>query len=197
MLDKDLMKVIQNRRSIRRFKRKAIRISDLKDIAKAGSYAASAGNRQLWHFIIVSKPEMVTGLFECVDWLKGAGEINASKSPSAYIVVLLNNPNNRWPIISDGAAAIQNMMLMSHTKGIGSCWIGSVKKSRVYKLLKVPERLSIYSILALGYPDENPSVEEVDLGNPEVYVNNIGKVIVQKRVLESVISINKFKNNFL
>jgi len=197
MLDKDLMKIIQNRRSIRRFKRKIIDLKDLRDITKAGSYAASAGNRQLWHFIIVNNAKMVAEIFKCLEWLSGAGIIDESKSPSAYIIVLLKNPNNKWPIISDGAAAIQNMMLMSYAKGIGSCWVGSVKKNRVHELLKIPKHLTIFSTIALGYPDEDPMVEEVDLKEPKVYINTTGKMFIQKRVLESIISINEFKSSLL
>ncbi len=197
MLDKDLMKIIQERRSIRRFKRKTIDLEELRDITRAGSYAASAGNGQLWHFIIVNDPEMVADIFKCLAWLSGAGTIDESKSPSAYIVALLKNPNDKWSIISDGAAAVQNMMLMSHAKGIGSCWVGSVKKSKVHELLKIPKHLTIFSILALGYPDEDPSVEEVDLEEPKVYMDTTGKIFVQKRVLESIISVNEFKSSLL
>ena len=197
MLDKDLMKIIQNRRSIRRFKRKIIDPEDLKDIVKAGSFAASAGNRQLWHFIIVNNDKLVSEIFKCLEWLSGAGTIDASKSPSSYIIVLLKNPNNKWPIISDGAAAIQNMMLMSYAKGIGSCWIGSVRKNRVHELLDIPKHLTIFSILALGYPDEDPIVEEVDLKEPKVYINISGKIMVQKKVQKSIISINEFKSSLL
>lgn len=197
MLDKDLMKIIQNRRSIRRFKKKIINLDDLRDITMAGSYAASAGNRQLWHFIIVNNAKMVAEIFKCLEWLSGAGIIDESKSPSAYIIVLLKNPNNKWTIISDGAAAIQNMMLMSYVKGIGSCWVASVKKNRVYELLKIPKYLTIFSALALGYPDENPMVEEVNLKEPKVYINTSGKILVQKRVLESIISINEFSSSLM
>ncbi len=197
MLDKDLIKIIQNRRSIRRFKRKIIDPKDLKDIVKAGSFAASAGNRQLWHFIIVNNGKLVSEIFKCLEWLSGAGTIDASKSPSSYIIVLLKNPNNKWPIISDGAAAIQNMMLMSYTKGIGSCWIGSVRKNKVHELLDIPKHLTIFSILALGYPDEDPIVEEVDLKEPKVYINISGKIMVQKKVQKSIISINEFKSSLL
>lgn len=45
MLDEDLMKIIQTRRSIRRFRGRTINLKDLKDITKAEGYAASAGNR--------------------------------------------------------------------------------------------------------------------------------------------------------
>ena len=197
MLDEDLMKIVKNRRSIRRFKRKPINLKDLKDIAKAGSYAASAGNKQLWHFIIVNNTTIVGEIFKYLEWLKGAGTIDEIKAPSAYIVLLLKNPGNKWSVISDGAAAIQNMLLMSCAKGIGSCWIGSISRNRVAKLLNIPEHLNIFSIIALGYPDENPIVEEVNLKDPKVYENNTGQLFVQKRVLESIISVNVFDSKIL
>ena len=89
------------------------------------------------------------------------------------------------------------MMLMSFAKGIGSCWVGSVRKNRVSELLKIPKHLTLFSVLALGYPDEDPIVEEVDLKDPKVYINTAGKIIVQKRVPGSIISINEFKSNLL
>lgn len=99
---------------------------------------------------------MVAKIFKCPEWLKGAGIIDEVKSPSAYIIVLLKTPENKWLIISDGAAAIQNMLLMSCVKGIGSCWVGSINKNRVAALLKIPKHLTIFSTIALGYSDENP-----------------------------------------
>jgi len=49
----DLFRVIENRRSIRRFKPEPVARDYLNKILEAGRLAPSGGNRQPWYFIVV------------------------------------------------------------------------------------------------------------------------------------------------
>ena len=48
-----MFKVIEKRRSIRKFKPEPIAKENLKKILEAGRLASSGGNRQPWYFIVV------------------------------------------------------------------------------------------------------------------------------------------------
>ncbi|HUU44009.1 MAG TPA: nitroreductase family protein, partial [Planctomycetota bacterium] len=156
----ECMDVILSRRTIRRFKSDAVSREDLVALVNAGRLASSAGNRQPWEFVIVDDAPLVKDLHASLGWLAGAPE--AGQGPTAMIVVLLANPKDKWSAYADGGAAVQNMQLAAWEKRIGSCWIGSVAEDTVRKLLKVPDTLKIFSVLALGYPDEQPVAEDAD-----------------------------------
>ena len=55
---------------------------------------------------------------------------------------------------------IENMILTALEAGVGSCWLGAVDRDELRKLFRIPKSYRIDSVLALGYPDEAPVVEE-------------------------------------
>ena len=61
--------------------------------------------------------------------------------------------------LEDGSAATQNILLAAHGLGIGSCWIAGDKKDyapEVADILGVPAGFRLISLVALGYPAEQP-----------------------------------------
>ena len=184
------MDVILGRRTIRRFKPKAIARKDLVEIVNAGRLAASAGNRQPWQFVLVDDPALVGNLFASLGWLAGAPD--ERQRPAALVVVLLSNPKDKWSAFADGGAAVQNMQLAAWDKGIGSCWIGSVDALTVAKYLKVPDDWKIFSVLALGYPDEKPVIEDSADGDVSAKRDDQGTLHVKKLKLDAVLHVNAF-----
>lgn len=53
---------IVKRRSIRSYKEEQLQEEDLQEILKAGLYAPSANNHQLWHFTVVQNKKMLREL---------------------------------------------------------------------------------------------------------------------------------------
>ena len=58
------------------------------------------------------------------------------------------------------AIAVEHMVLRAVEFGIGSCWIGFVDNQAVRKLFNFDKNLVIVSLLALGYPDEEPKARK-------------------------------------
>jgi nitroreductase len=56
----------------------------------------------------------------------------------------------------DAAAAVQNMLLASYARGLGTCWIGAFDDDSVSKILRLPFGVKAIAIIPLGYPDEAP-----------------------------------------
>jgi nitroreductase len=183
------MDVILGRRTIRRFKPKPLARKDLVEIIDAGRLASTAGNRQPWQFVLVDDPSLVGDLFASLGWLGGAPE--EKRRPTALVVVLLSDPKDKWAAYADGGAAIQNMELAAWDKGIGSCWIGSVDTAVVAKYLKIPDKWKIFSVLALGLPDEKPVVED---SASEVWARRDDKGVlhVRKLKLDAILHVNAF-----
>lgn len=185
----ETMQAIFERRSIRRFEQKPVAEPDLREIVRAGAFAASGGNRQKWRFIAVREPAKVAAATETLGWLN-AWEPGEAERPTAHVVVLAP-ADASVSILADCAAAAQNIQLAAWDKGIGSCWFGSVKRERLAGVLGVPAEWQIFAVVALGYPAEAAGV--VEAGETKVTREASGKVVVPKKPLESILSFDGFQ----
>lgn len=156
------MDVIKGRRSIRRFKRgEKVSEEDLKKILEAATYAPSAGNRQPWEFIIVENEDTKNKLAEAAynqTWITEAPIIivvcaNEERSASRY-----GERGRTLYCIQDTAAAIQNMLLMAHSLGYGTCWVGAFNENEVRRILNIPIGVRPVAIIPIGKPDEKPTM---------------------------------------
>jgi F420 biosynthesis protein FbiB-like protein len=55
-------------------------------------------------------------------------------------------------------AAVQNLLLAAHAKGLGACWFCApiFCKEKIRKLLKIPDVVEPQALITLGYPAEKP-----------------------------------------
>ena len=156
----DLFEVIKGRRSIRSYKPDPVPKEDLEKILEAAIWAPSAGNCQPWEFVIVTKDYLKEELARAA-W----GQFWMIKAP-LIIVVCANIPRTAWRygergeklyVIQDTAAAIQNMLLMAHYLGYGTCWVGAFDEEEVRRVLKLPRDVRPLALIPLGKPAEKPS----------------------------------------
>ena len=111
--------------------------------------------------------------------------------PTAYIIVLANATIRAKGYEWDAGAAIEHIILTAWEEGIGSCWIASLDREYVRKIFKVPESYLIDSVVALGYPAEQPIIEKFK-GSVKYWQDEENQLHVPKRALESIIHFNKF-----
>jgi nitroreductase len=187
----DVCSAILKRRSIRRFKQKKISLEILKEIVNAARLAPSARNLQPLEYIIINDDALLEKTFSCLKW---AGYIEdgappEGQKPVAYIAVVANKKiNERYE--RDVGAAVENMILYALGKGIGSCFIRAIDFDRLSEILKIPNNLTLDCVLALGYPDEEPVIEES--GEIKYYKDKNGVLHVPKRRLEDILHINYY-----
>lgn len=142
--DMTVFDCIMERRSIRSYKDKEIPEESLNRILEAGRWTPSAGNRQPWEFVVIRDKDTLREIAEHARYGKFIPQ-----APLAIAVV--TNPSNRWHII-DGSSAIENMTLAAWEIGIGTCWIGSMERDDVKKILGIPDDLHLLTVLPFGYP---------------------------------------------
>jgi len=181
----DALECITTRRSIRRFTQEPVARESLEQIVNAGRLAASAGNMQAASFIVIEKGEIIKGVMPALGWLKGPGGPTEDAEPTACIVIL-GDPSIFKYYQSDCAAAAQNIQLSAWALGIGSCWIGALKKDLLGEAVPLPEGKEFYACIVLGFPAEESSLCK----NPgiEVKRREDGTVCVQKRNPEEIIT---------
>lgn len=189
-----LYELIVARRTIRQFKPEPIPREILEKFVNAARLAPSAANLQPLEFIVVDEEEPKKQLFPCLKWaayIAPEGNPKPGHEPVAYIVTLINTHVKEKGYEYDSGAAIENMILAALELGIGSCWLLSVERDEIQEILEIPTSHKIDSVLALGYPDEKPLVEEME-DTVKYWKDGDGRLHVPKKRLTDVIHFNRF-----
>ena len=189
-----IYELIVNRRTIRRFKQKPISQELLTKLVNAGRLAPSAANFQPLEFIVVNDPALVRKAFATVKWaayIAPAGDPPEGARPVAYLIILINTEMKPKQGEVDASAAIENMILAALEEGVGSCWMGAIDRDQLRQIFEVPPKYQINSVIALGYPDEAPVVDDMT-DSIKYWKDEHGVLHVPKRKLSDVIHFNRF-----
>jgi len=188
--------LISKRRTIRRFQQQPIGLEACHQIVDAGRLAPSASNLQPLEFLVIEQPDLCSFLFSHTRWAgylpADQGRPGPDQAPVAYVLILVNKNVRTDGFGSDVGAAAENMILSALELGIGTCWIGSISdRSAVKKQLRIPEHFELDSLLALGFPAEEPMAEPLN-DSVKYYRDEQGRLHVPKRTLASVLHVNGF-----
>jgi nitroreductase len=146
----DALEVLKTRRSVRAYSNRPVPREVLEDIIDCARLAASAINIQPWEFVMVTGAAMRRKLAELTDHGKFIADA------PACVVVMCRDAKY---YLEDGSAATQNILLAAHAHGVGSCWVAGDKKPyapEICKTVGAPDGFRLISLVALGYPAEQP-----------------------------------------
>ncbi len=117
----EAMNVLLQRRSIRNYKAEQIPEAALQAVLKAGTYAASGGNRQTAVMVVVQDPKTVAELEKMNAGFTPNPDGHPFYGAPTVVIVLAdrNAPNN----VRDGSLVMGNLMNAAYAAGLGSCWI--------------------------------------------------------------------------
>lgn len=155
----DLIEIMRNRRSVRKYKNEQIPKEKLNKILLSGLLSASSRGKRPWEFIVVKNKEMLKKMSDC--------RINSAKmlegADCAIVVIADSNITDVW--VEDCSIAMANMHLTADSLGIGSCWIqcrlreaptGITTEDYLRELLHFPENYKAEAILSLGIAENHP-----------------------------------------
>jgi nitroreductase len=167
---------IAGRRSIRRFKDKAVPRELIEKLLEATCQAPSGKNRQPWRFVVIEgeeeRAEMVRVLREGIEdarkagWDLGSSENTASIMEQAPVTVFFFNFANTDDSEEDSpysvvdvqsiGGAIQTMLLAAQDLGLGTLWICDVFYA--YNGLRkwLGRNDQMVAAVSIGYADESP-----------------------------------------
>ena len=173
----EILKVIKERRSIRKYKEEDIPEYKIKKVLEAANWAPSNGNSQPWDFI-VTKGEYVDKICNVFyQWAKkyipNAPYIPEKKKPlmleyaknfggaPVHIAVTYRTSGDKVKdeeSLMAVSAAIENLILVAFEEGLGTVWIaGHVAHAQeTRKVLGLDDNQQIAGIIPIGYPDINP-----------------------------------------
>ncbi|ACS81808.1 nitroreductase family protein [Maridesulfovibrio salexigens] len=152
----DVFEAIHSRRSIRKFEDKAVSEEDIKDILGAAMMAPSAGNAQPWQFVVVDDREKLNAVPDINEYAA-----MAKNAPLGILVcgdLSLEKYAGYW--VQDCSAAIQNLLLATHAKGLGAVWTGihpiEERVEGFKKLFNLPEQVIPLGFMVIGHPKQEP-----------------------------------------
>ncbi len=190
-----LYNLIVSRRSVRKFKKGTLSLSIMKKLVNAARLAPSAANLQFLEYLVVTRKRLCSYIFPHTRW---AGYLypdyipKEGERPSAYIILLINKHRSSNPDRRDVGAAAENILLSALCFGLGGCWLASIDRDSIRRILNIPSYYEIDSLIALGEPAEDPIVEE-DERNVKYYLDRKWRLHVPKRPLKSVCHFNRIE----
>ena len=156
------MGAILSRRSIRKYTAQPVDDEIIEKLLRAAFAAPSAHNEQPWHFVVIRDRTMLDEIPNIHPYAKMLKEAPAALAVCADHKLEKDAEAGYW--VQDCAAATQNILLAAHGLGLGACWLGihprMQRKDAISKLLNLPENVSPFCLIALGYPAEQKEPSE-------------------------------------
>jgi coenzyme F420-0:L-glutamate ligase/coenzyme F420-1:gamma-L-glutamate ligase len=182
-----MIDAIKKRRSIRNYAPRRVSTEILREILEAARWAPSAHNAQPWRFIVLTdlpqKRELAKAmadawmadmikdgfLAEAREEMSDASVERFTSAPVLIVACLTMRDMDRYEdesrqkgerdlAVQSLGAAIQNMLLAAHDRGLGACWFCApiFCKEAVRTILQIPKDVEPQALIAMGYPAETP-----------------------------------------
>ena len=177
----ELLEAVMNRRSVRKYKEDPVPREVLEQLLETACWAPSAENLQPWYFVALTKPEDIWLLQETMERVSEAmkphleelyprhprivnevtGFLRRLGGAPVYVLAFLQQDYGpvRDSMLESTAAAIQNLLLAAHEKGLGTCWVNAATGlgfGPALRELFAPEKGEFVSLVTLGYPEQTP-----------------------------------------
>jgi nitroreductase len=153
-----VMKLFEDRRSIRKFEDKPVEEEKLQAVLEAARLAPSWANRQCWSFVVVRDPAVRQAVSEKLEGnpcQKGVAQapvlIAACADPEQS-----GHASNQDYYLVDIGIGLEHLMLEAWGQGLGTCWIGAFEESVFKPILGVPDNIRLVAMTPLGYPVRIP-----------------------------------------
>lgn len=121
----ETLKVLKERRSVRKYKPEQVAEQELELILEAGTWAATGKGLQSPVMVVVQDPETIAYMSCLNAQIMGASNDPFYGAPTV-VVVLADSENPNW--FADGSLVMGNLMNAAHSVGVGSCWINRAKE---------------------------------------------------------------------
>ena len=154
----ETLKVLKERRSIRKYKAEQVREEDLNAILEAGTWAATGKNLQSPVMVVVQDQETISYMSKLNAQIQGKPNADPFYGAPTVVVVLADGENYNW--MADGSLVMGNLMNAAWAIGVGSCWINrateyfDLPEGKAWlKKWNLPETMRGVAFCIMGYPD--------------------------------------------
>jgi len=162
----DLMKVIKERRSVRKYEDKDVPEELLNQIFEAVQWAPSWANTQCWEVIVVKDKSLREKLQGTIGPKNPATKaivaapvllaVCGKLGTSGYYKDKVTTKFGDW-FLFDLGIAVQNLCLAAHSLGLATVIVGMFDHDKTKEILHVPDGYELVTLIPLGYPAKSPS----------------------------------------
>ena len=162
----DLMEVIKERRSIRKYEEKDIPEELVNRVLDAVRWTPSWINTQCWEVVVVKDKEIKERLQKTISKGNPAAKaiveapvifaVCGRLEKSGYYKDKVSTKFGDWYMFDIGLAT-QNLCLMAHNLGLGTVIVGLFDHDRAKETLNVPTGYELVVLIPMGYPAKTPA----------------------------------------
>jgi nitroreductase len=162
----EVMKAIQERRSVRNYEDKDVPEELLNQVLEAVKWAPSWANTQCWEVVVVRDPAVKERLQATLAKGNPAAKaiVNApvilamcgKLQSSGYYKNEVTTKFGDW-FLFDLGIATQNLCLAAHDAGLATVIVGLLDHDKAAQVLGVPHGYELVVLVPLGYPSKVPS----------------------------------------
>ena len=177
--------LIQNRRSIRKYKDRAVEDETIDLLVEALLRAPTSMGKNSWEFVVVTDRERLEKLSRA----KPHGASFLKNAPLGIVVCSDPGVSDVW--IENASIASIYVHLAAASLDLGSCWIQIRERQHddscsaegyIADVLGLPAHLRVLSVIAIGYADESKAPHPDDaLAWDRVFFNNHATPYPHKR----------------
>ena len=200
----EVFDAIRQRRSVRKYLQKKVSNEVISEVLAAARWAPSAHNSQPWRFIVLDDVSVKRKLADAMaeawakDLQKDGLTVEPAKryerverfaaAPVLILACLTMDGLRKFPdlerqmcerdlAVQSFGAALQNLLLAAHAKGLGACWFCAPAfcKETVRNILEIPDSVEPQAFVAMGYPAGKPKVPIKKLLEGYCFVDIWGK----------------------
>ncbi len=162
----ELTKCMEERRSIRRYKKQPVDRGLIKQLIEAAILAPSWKNSQVSRYYAVDGDQK-DQFMACLP------EFNQNNSKDASTIIVSTVVNGRSGFERDGSYTthlkdgfqyfdnglqVQNLCLKAYELGLGTLIMGIYDEQKIREFLSIPEDEVVVAVIAVGYPDIEPAM---------------------------------------
>lgn len=180
----DFLAVIQQRRSIRTYKKDNVPEEILREVLEVARLAPSWANTQVSRWIVVkdevTKQDLSNTLTPTNPGRKAMLEapyvicLAAQTGLSGFYKGEVSTDKGDW-FMYDAGVAMEHLVLAATSFGLGTVHIGLFDAKKAEEVLKIPEGFAIVAMTPLGYFNELPAPRPRKSLKEIVFLNHFGE----------------------
>ena len=168
----DTIELLNNHRSIRKYKDRPIEAEKMNRILECGMRASNTGNMQIYSIITTQDKNNIAELSKL--------HFGQGSTAAAFLTICVDvNRYHHWCRLRscdepygnflwlmsgtvDATIVAQNICVAAEAEGLGFCYLGTVMYNTraIANLLDIPKGVVPVVTLCMGYPDEQPALSE-------------------------------------